>query len=178
MTSRRAGFITVLFTIAMASVPSPLHADQCRPFNGYFVSTFDVGPGCPDSSTIPPQCTHGRLYSDSDQANQVATYEFSFTSQGYGGTPYDPVRLVFAGDSVITETDGTVISGHDDGDLYLNPSERGQLSFQTRVHPYLECPPAAACHALAPSSSIVADGDLDLVTNTAAGTYTGQICTP
>jgi hypothetical protein len=171
---------------------------QCSPFNGYFTSNFDSDiaqpypPGyvehCPNSTLFPvKQCTHGKLYPDrshTTDADIIANYEFSFTSQ-----TANPLlgRLDYTGDSVVTmKATGTVIKGHDKGWLKPNPTTSGQASFQTDVAPYLkiladgttsplwtaETHPKTYSYIIAgPNGS----GVIDLATFS-SGDYIGQIC--
>ena len=180
MNMKRLICISFLTSTALAAP-----AIACEPFDGYFVSTFDSGPGCPGSTLIVPQCTHGRLYQDPAMLLQVATYEFSFDSQDADTT--EPGHLDFTGHSVITVlSNGNIVCGQDDGDLYADPGTDRQATFETRVYPFRICPAGTlnACGAVAPAgcktltdeSHIVATGKLDVITNTASGTYGGQIC--
>ena len=198
----KAGWILGL---ACAGLVPLAQADNCVPFDGYFLAQFDTDiPGppypptyavhCPSSHLSPArQCTHGKLYPDAahtTDADILATYEFGFDTQ-----TADPATgtVPFTGTSVITlAATGAVIHANDHGYLKPDPNADGQAaSFETQVAPYDICE-SGRCKSLKTAadspgnpwdaSYIIAgpggSGSLNVVSNTSSGDFIGQICKP
>jgi hypothetical protein len=160
-----ASLAAVLLTIPAFAVTADA---RNFPVAGPFTSTLETGPGCTESQTVPPMCTHGLLASDHRHGLLAgARYEFSFDSQM--PDPSTPGQTLYTGHSTIILAGGDVLYGHDHGALHPD-ADTGKLDFLTIVEIDGGSGPFEDARG-----RIAAGGAIDPATGAAVGHYTGNV---
>jgi hypothetical protein len=133
-------------------------AADCRPVNGHFEANV-VAPGTGHCPPVPGIfCTAGRVW-----GGIQGDYKFVMS----GATPAAtiggiPTALFFAGQSVVSLQDGSIVDGTDSGTLDLPP---GQLGFASLIS-----------FTSGGSGQIRLRGQFDPVAGITAGDYVGSFC--
>ena len=133
-------------------------AADCRPVNGHFEANV-VAPGTGHCPPVPGIfCTAGRVW-----GGIQGDYKFVMS----GATPAAtiggiPTALFFAGQSVVSLQDGSIVNGTDSGTLDLPP---GQLGFASLIS-----------FTSGGSGQIRLRGQFDPVAGITAGDYVGSFC--
>lgn len=132
--------------------------EECAAPSGVFTSFLVTGAECTSPVGF---CTRGLLTGD-----LPSTYDFVMLTQVPAPTPEHPSRVVYTGQSTIETAIGTMF-GVDSGEMWFE----GPVLFVTTVGVIGgdECFDGV-------SGTIVAEGEIDLATGNAVGTYTSELC--
>lgn len=136
---------------------------RCHVVSGPFDNVFLTGAACAPRSTT---CTGGELGGDFP-----ATYDFFFRSQVPANDPENPTRQLFVGTSIIDPVSGGQLFGDDFGTIDFLPT--GTAPFRTLID--IQGGVGAFEGA---QGQLLARGEVDLVTGTGGGTYSGEVCVP
>ena len=153
----KQSYVRGALAAVLASSISFLAAD-CRPVNGHFEANV-VAPGTGHCPPVPGIfCTAGRVW-----GGIQGDYKFVMS----GATPAAtiggiPTALFFAGQSVVSLQDGSIVNGTDSGTLDLPP---GQLGFASLIS-----------FTSGGSGQIRLRGQFDPVAGITAGDYVGSFC--